>query len=242
MEENKTIRINKYFSEVGYCSRREADKFVSEGRVTINGLKAEMGSQVAASDEVRLDGKIIQAKNDDFVYIAFNKPKGIVCTTDTRREKKNIVDFINYPKRIFPIGRLDKDSQGLIFMTNDGDIVNQILRSKNNNEKEYLVVVKNPLTPEFIRKMGNGVPILGTLTKKCFVEQIDEYRFRIILTQGLNRQIRRMTEYLGNKVVKLQRYRIMNVHLDVPIGKWRYLTKEELREIRNSLSGASKSQ
>ncbi|HUH35591.1 MAG TPA: 23S rRNA pseudouridine(2604) synthase RluF [Moheibacter sp.] len=240
MEDKNPIRINKYFSEIGYCSRRAADKLIEEGRVTINGAVAEMGSKVVPGDEIRLNGKIMGQKTDDFVYIAFNKPKGIVCTTDTVREKNNIIDYINYPERIFPIGRLDKDSQGLIFLTNDGDIVNEILRNKNNNEKEYLVVVKDPITPAFIRKMGNGVPILGTMTNKCFVEQIDAHQFRIILTQGLNRQIRRMTEYLGNKVIKLQRYRIMNVNLDVPIGKWRHLTEEEISTIKKSLAGSSK--
>ncbi len=240
MEEKKELRINKFFTEAGYCSRRQADQYVEQGRVTINGVKAVMGSKISDSDEVRLDGKLIAAKNDDFIYIVFNKPRGIVCTTDTKREKKNIIDYIKFPERIFPIGRLDKDSQGLIFLTNDGDIVNQILRSKNGNEKEYLVKVKEPIGPDFIRKMGNGVPILGTITKKCFVEQIDEYRFRIVLTQGLNRQIRRMTEYFGNEVVKLQRVRIMNVKIDIPIGKWRFLTNSEITEIKSRLTDASK--
>lgn len=240
MEEKNLVRINKYFSEVGYCSRREADKLVEQGRVTINGAPAEMGSKVSEDDDIRLDGKPIHRKEEEFVYLAFNKPRGIVCTTDTKREKNNIVDYINYPKRIFHIGRLDKDSEGLIFLTNDGDIVNQILRAKNNNEKEYLVTVKEPINEKFIRKMSNGVPILDTMTNKCLVEQLNEKQFRIILTQGLNRQIRRMTEYCGNKVVKLKRYRIMNVNLDVPIGKWRYLTKDEVSEIRRLLADSSK--
>lgn len=235
MGEMELVRINKFFSEIGYCSRREADKLIEQGRVTINGNLAEMGSKVSIKDEVRLDGKLMEKTKEDFVYIAFNKPRGIVCTTDTVREKNNIVDYINYPKRIFPIGRLDKDSEGLIFLTNDGNIVNQILRDENNNEKEYLVTLKEPIGKNFIHKMSNGVPILNTITKKCFVEQINEYQFRIILTQGLNRQIRRMTEYLGNKVVKLERYRIMNVNLDIPMGKWRYLTQEEMNEIRKNL-------
>jgi len=234
------VRINKYFSESGYCSRREADKLVEQKRVTINGLVAEMGSKVAPEDEVRLDGKLISGKNVQLTYIALNKPKGIVCTTDTKREKNNIIDFINYPERIFPIGRLDKDSQGLILLTNDGDIVNKILRARNNHEKEYLVTVKQRITKSFIHKMGNGVPILDTITKKCFVEQVDDFRFRIILTQGLNRQIRRMCEYLGNKVVKLERYRIMNINLDLPIGKWRHLSKNELKEINALLTDSSK--
>ncbi len=225
------MRINKYFSEIGYCSRREADKLIEQKRVTINGAIAEMGSKVSPTDEVRLNGKLVAAKGNKQVYIAFNKPRGIVCTTDTRREKNNIIDYINYPDRIFPIGRLDKDSQGLIFLTSDGDIVNKILRAGNNHEKEYLVTVKQPITKSFIHKMGNGVPILGTVTKKCFVEQIDTFTFRIILTQGLNRQIRRMCEQLGNQVVELKRYRIMNIDLDIPLGKWRYLTKKELDEI-----------
>lgn len=240
MEDKKQVRINKYFSEVGYCSRRKADTYVAQGKVTINGVVAEMGSKVSPGDSVRLNGKPITGKGVKPVYLAFNKPRGIVCTTDTRREKNNIIDYINYPERIFPIGRLDKDSQGLILLTNDGDIVNEILRAKNNNEKEYLVTVKHPITRSFLDQMGNGVPILGTVTKKCAVERIDEFRFRITLTQGLNRQIRRMCEHLGNKVVKLKRYRIMNIDLDVPIGKWRHLTEPELLQLRKRLAGSSK--
>ena len=240
MEDKDLVRINKYFSEVGYCSRREADRLIEQKRVTINGAIAEMGSRVAPTDEVRLNGKLIEAKGNKQVYIAFNKPRGIVCTTDSRREKNNIIDYINYPERIFPIGRLDKDSQGLIFLTSDGDIVNKILRAGNNHEKEYLVTVKQPITKSFIYKMGNGVPILDTVTKKCYVEQIDKFTFRIILTQGLNRQIRRMCEQLGNKVVELKRYRIMNIDLDIPIGKWRYLTKKELDEIFRLVKHSSK--
>jgi len=236
MGEMKLVRINKFFSEIGYCSRREADKLVEQGRVTINGKVAEMGSKVSNDDEIRLDGKLMEKMKEDFVYIAFNKPRGIVCTTDTVREKNNIIDYINYPERIFPIGRLDKDSEGLIFLTNDGDIVNQILRDENNNEKEYLVTLKEPMGKNFIHKMSNGVPILDTITKKCYVEKINDHQFKIILTQGLNRQIRRMTEYLGNKVVKLKRYRIMNINLDIPIGKWRYLTQQEMDEIRRILN------
>ena len=240
MEDKDLVRINKYFSEVGYLSRREADRLIEQKRVTINGAIAEMGSRVAPTDEVRLNGKLIEAKGNKQVYIAFNKPRGIVCTTDSRREKNNIIDYINYPERIFPIGRLDKDSQGLIFLTSDGDIVNKILRAGNNHEKEYLVTVKQPITKSFIYKMGNGVPILDTVTKKCYVEQIDKFTFRIILTQGLNRQIRRMCEQLGNKVVELKRYRIMNIDLDIPIGKWRYLTKKELDEIFRLVKHSSK--
>jgi len=240
MEEKKQVRINKYFSEVGYCSRREADKLVEQGRVTINGQVAEMGSKVSPNDEVRLNDELITAKGPKRVYLAFNKPRGIVCTTDTAVEKDNIIDYINYPERIFPIGRLDKDSQGLILLTNDGDIVNKILRARNNHEKEYLVTVKEPITKSFVQKMSNGVPILDTVTRKCYVEQVDKFRFRIILTQGLNRQIRRMCEYLGYNVRRLERYRIMNINLDVPMGKWRHLTKGELAEIGRLVSDSAK--
>src|SRR5690554_995638 len=241
MEEQNSIRVNKYFSEIGYCSRREADKLVEKKRVTINGKVAEMGSKVSPTDEIRLNGKLITPKEKKKqVYIAFNKPRGIVCTTDSRREKNNIIDFIKYPERIFPIGRLDKDSQGLIMLTSDGDIVNKILRAGNNHEKEYMVKVKYPITKTFIHKMGNGVPILGTVTKKCFVEQIDRFTFRIVLTQGLNRQIRRMCEYLGNEVVELERYRIMNIDLDIPLGKWRHLTEKELNGIFKMVRHSSK--
>lgn len=235
MAEEKLTRINKYLSEVGYCSRREADKLIEQGRITLNGKVPEMGTKIAPGDEVRVDGKLISAevKEEPNVYLAFNKPVGIVCTTDTRVEKDNIIDFINYPKRIFPIGRLDKPSEGLIFLTNDGDIVNKILRARNNHEKEYIVTVNRPITSDFIKRMSNGIPILGTMTKKCEVEKLGKYEFRIVLTQGLNRQIRRMCEYLGYEVNSLKRIRIMNVSLDVPVGKWRHLTKEEL----NTLNG-----
>ena len=246
MQDKSLVRINKYFSEVGYCSRREADKLVEQKRVTINGVVAEMGSKVSYNDEVRLNGKLIAPKggaeggNKKHVYILLNKPRGIVCTTDSKREKNNIIDFIKYPERIFPIGRLDKDSQGLILLTSDGDIVNKILRAGNNHEKEYMVRVKKPINKAFIHKMGNGVPILGTVTKKCFVEQIDRFTFRIVLTQGLNRQIRRMCEYLGNEVVELERYRIMNIDMDIPLGKWRHLTDKELNGIFKMVRHSSK--
>ena len=240
MEDQNLVRINKYFSETGYCSRRAADKLIEQKRVTINGEIAEMGSKVSPDDEVRLNGKLISRKELKPVYLAFNKPRGIVCTTDTKREKDNIIDFIKYPERIFPIGRLDKDSQGLILLTNDGDIVNKILRARNNHEKEYLVTVRQPITDDFIRKMSNGVPILDTVTKKCYVEQIDVFRFKIILTQGLNRQIRRMCEHLGYRVSRLERYRIMNIDLDLPVGKWRQLTKAELGEIQRLLADSAK--
>ncbi len=238
--EQQLTRINKYLSEVGYCSRRAADKLIEEGRVTINGKVPEMGTKVTPGDEVCVDGSNVSPKNEDFVYLALNKPVGIVCTTDTGVEKDNIIDFINYPKRVFPIGRLDKPSEGLIFLTNDGDIVNKILRARNNHEKEYLVTVDRPINPFFIRKMANGVPILDTITRKCHVEKVSEYEFKIILTQGLNRQIRRMCEYLDYKVVKLKRTRIMNVHLDMPVGKYRELTPEELKELNRLVSTSTK--
>jgi 23S rRNA pseudouridine2604 synthase len=233
-------RINKYLSEVGYCSRRQADKLLEAGKITINGKVPELGTKVLPSDEIRVNGKIIQKPKEKPVYLAFNKPVGIVCTTDTRVEKDNIIDYINYPKRIFPIGRLDKPSEGLIFLTNDGDIVNKILRARNNHEKEYIVKVDKPITDAFIEKMQNGVPILDTVTKNCKVEKLGKYTFKIILTQGLNRQIRRMSEYLGYRVTKLKRIRIMNVKLDVPVGKWRYLTEEELTEINRLVADSSK--
>ncbi|MDN5626908.1 23S rRNA pseudouridine2604 synthase [Epilithonimonas bovis DSM 19482] len=234
------IRINKYLSEVGYCSRRAADKLLEEGRITINGKIPELGTKVSDEDEIFVDGKSIKKTEQDFVYIAFNKPVGIVCTTDTKREKNNIVDYINHPKRIFPIGRLDKPSEGLILLTSDGDIVNKILRARNNHEKEYLVRVDKPITEKFLDKMRNGVPILDTVTKKCEVEKIDTMTFRIVLTQGLNRQIRRMCEYLGYEVKKLKRIRIMNIKLDMPVGKWRDLTDEEMHELNTLLSDSSK--
>lgn len=240
MSEAKTTRINKYLSQVGYCSRRAADKLIEQGRVTINGKVPEMGTKIVAGDEVHVDGKPISEPNEKPVYLAFNKPIGIVCTTDTRVEKDNIVDYINYPKRIFPIGRLDKPSEGLIFLTNDGDIVNKILRARNHHEKEYLVTVDKPTTPSFLKQMRDGVPILDQVTRKCEVEEISKYQFKIILTQGLNRQIRRMCEYLDYRVKKLKRVRIMNVQLDMPVGKWRDLTSEELKEINRLVSDSSK--
>lgn len=240
MNEPKQTRINKFLSEVGYCSRRAADKLIEQGRVTINGKVPEMGAKIIEGDVIRVDGKIITEKKDKPVYLAFNKPVGIVCTTDTRVEKNNIIDFINYPKRIFPIGRLDKPSEGLIFLTNDGDIVNKILRARNHHEKEYLVTVNKPITGKFLEKMRKGVPILDTVTRKCEVVEISKYQFKIILTQGLNRQIRRMCEYLGYEVKKLKRVRIMNISLDVPVGKWRDLTASELKEINRLVSSSSK--
>ena len=196
--------------------------------------------KISDADEIFVDGKNIKKTEETHVYIAFNKPIGIVCTTDTKREKNNIVDYINHPKRIFPIGRLDKPSEGLILLTSDGDIVNKILRARNNHEKEYIVRVDKPITPKFLEKMRNGVPILDTVTKKCEVEQIDTLQFRIVLTQGLNRQIRRMCEYLGYEVKKLKRIRIMNIKLDLPIGKWRDLTDAEMKELAQLLQDSSK--
>lgn len=240
MKEKEATRINKYLSEIGYCSRRAADKLIEEGRVTINGLVPAMGTKINPGDEVHVDGKLISAPKEEFIYIAFNKPVGIVCTTDVKAEKDNIIEYINHPKRIFPIGRLDKPSEGLIFLTNDGDIVNKILRARNNHEKEYIVTVNQPITQGFIEDMGNGVPILETLTKKCFVKQISKFSFTIILTQGLNRQIRRMCEYLDYDVVALKRIRIMNISLDLPIGEWRYLDENEMSQIKEMVSDSSK--
>jgi len=233
-------RINKFLSEAGYCSRRAADKLIEDGRVTINGIVPEMGTKIAAGDEVAVDGKIISRPKDEFIYIALNKPVGIVCTTDTEVEKDNIIDFVNHPQRIFPIGRLDKPSEGLIFMTNDGDMVNKILRARNNHEKEYLVSVNKPVTKNFVQRMAMGVPILDTITRKCIVEQTGKYEFRIILTQGLNRQIRRMCKHLDHQVTKLKRVRIMNVTLDLPVGKWRYLRPDELNEINRLVADSAK--
>lgn len=238
MEDNQ-VRINKYLSEAGYCSRREADKLIEQGRITINGQVPEMGTKVSPGDQVFVDGELISNKKNNFTYLAFNKPVGIVCTTDTRVEKDNIIDFINYHKRIFPIGRLDKPSEGLILLTDDGDIVNKILRASNNHEKEYIVTVDKPISQTFIERMSQGVPILDTVTKKCHVEKIDSFTFKIILTQGLNRQIRRMCEYLDYEVQTLKRVRIMNIPLDVPIGKYRKLTDKELNDL-NKLLGESK--
>jgi len=237
---NFPVRLNKYLSEVGYCSRREADKLISQGRVTLNGIKPELGTKVQERDSVEVDGKSVSQKQDKPVYLIFNKPVGIVCTTDTRVEKDNIIDYINYPKRIFPIGRLDKPSEGLIFLTDDGDIVNKILRARNGHEKEYIVRVNKPINSSFIKQMSSGLPILETKTKPCKVTKIGEYEFNIILTQGLNRQIRRMCEYLNYRVTKLQRVRIMNIKLDLPIGKWREFTEKEFQELNRLLARSAK--
>ena len=235
------VRINKYLSEVGYCSRRAADRLIEEGKVTINGKIPEMGTKVEEGDEVEVEGKKIEKlKKQKKIYLAFNKPVGIVCTTDRKVEKFNIIDYIKYPKRIFPIGRLDKLSEGLIFLTNDGDIVNKILRARNNHEKEYIVSVNRPINKQFIQTMSNGVEILDTITKNCFVKQLGPRKFQIILTQGLNRQIRRMCASLGYKVKSLKRVRIMNIKLDVPTGKYREFTKDEVLELNKFLEKSSK--
>ena len=233
-------RINKYLSEVGYCSRRVADRLIKKGKVTINGEISEIGTKVEEGDQVKVEGQRIEKPlKQNNIYLAFNKPVGIVCTTDRRVEPNNVVDFIKYPKRIFPIGRLDKPSEGLIFLTNDGDIVNKILRARNNHEKEYIVSVNRPINRDFIQRMSNGVEILDTITKNCFVEKLGPKRFKIILTQGLNRQIRRMCESLGYSVRSLKRVRIMNIKLDVPTGKYRELTKKELQELNGLLENSS---
>ena len=234
-------RINKYLSEVGYCSRREADRLILEGKVTINGKIPEIGAKVEESDQVEVRGQRIEkSKRQKNIYLAFNKPVGIVCTTDRKVEPNNVIDFIKYPKRIFPVGRLDKLSEGLIFLTNDGDIVNKILRARNNHEKEYIVKVNRPINSDFIQSMSNGVEILGKVTKNCFVKQLGPKKFKITLTQGLNRQIRRMCEALGYRVRSLKRVRIMNIKLDMPTGKYREFSKEELFELNGLLEKSSK--
>jgi 23S rRNA pseudouridine2604 synthase len=233
---DKKIRINKFLSQKGFCSRREADKFILDERVTINGIVAKMGEKIDPEDDVSVDGERISKKINKKIYIILNKPKGIVCTTDSSVEKDNIIDYINYPKRIFPIGRLDKTSEGLIFLTNDGDIVNKILRAKNKHEKEYHVTVDKPINNDFIKKMSKGVPILNTVTRPCEIKRIKEYEFKIILTQGLNRQIRRMCEHFGYRVKKLKRIRIMNINLDIPVGEWRYFKDNEISELNKILS------
>ena len=234
-------RINKYLSEAGYCSRRVADRLIEEGKVTINGRVPEIGTKVQERDLIEVNGqKIEKSRKQKKIYLAFNKPVGIVCTTDKRVETNNVIDFIKYPKRIFPIGRLDKPSEGLIFLTNDGDIVNKILRARNNHEKEYIVTVNRPINKDFIQSMSNGVKILNTITKNCFVKQLGPKKFKVILTQGLNRQIRRMCESLGYKVQSLKRTRIMNIKLDVPIGRYREFTKEELLELNRLLKNSLK--
>ena len=238
--ESAVTRLNKFLSEAGYCSRRAADKLIEEGRVTVNGKHPEMGTKVSSTDEVSVDGKVVSIKKKSRVYIAFNKPVGVVCTTDTRVEKNNIIDFINYPSRIFPIGRLDKDSEGLILLTDDGDIVNKILRSSNNHEKEYIVRVDKPISQTFVKRMSEGVPILDTMTKPCRVQKLSRNSFKIVLTQGLNRQIRRMCSYLDYEVESLKRVRIMNINLMSDVGEYRNLTKEELNTLNKALKSSKK--
>jgi 23S rRNA pseudouridine2604 synthase len=236
-DSDQGIQINKYISNSGFCSRREADKLVDDARVTINDDIALPTSRVQAGDVVAIDGEKIKSKQRP-IYIALNKPVGVTSTTDMS-DKTNIIRFMNHPKRIFPVGRLDKDSEGLILLTNDGDIVNKILRSSNNNEKEYVVSVDKELTHEMIKQMGSGVRILGEVTKPCYIRQEGQRRFRIILKQGLNRQIRRMCETFGYKVKTLKRIRIMHIHLGtLPTGKWRYLTPQEMDELEKSLENA----
>ena len=235
------IRINKYLSEVGYCSRRVADKLIKEGKVTINGEISGLGAKLEEGDQLEVEGqRVKKSTKQKKVYLAFNKPVGIVCTTNRRVEPDNIIDFIKYPIRIFPVGRLDKPSEGLIFLTNDGDIVNKILRTRNNHEKEYIVIVNRQINRDFIRRMSNGVEILDTLTKKCFVKQLGPRKFKIILTQGLNRQIRRMCDSLGYRVQSLKRVRIMNIRLDLPSGQYREFTREELSQLNVMLDNSSK--
>lgn len=241
MSEGSGIRINKYLSEVGHCSRRAADKLLELGRITINGAVPELGTKVMPGDVVAVDGQTVgqPVAKEDHVYIAYHKPVGIVCTTDRKREKDNIIDAIGHERRIFPVGRLDKPSEGLIFLTSDGDIVNKVLRARNHHEKEYHVTVDRPIRGSFVEDMAGGVPILGTVTRRCEVEQTGPRHFRIVLTQGLNRQIRRMCEHLGYNVVRLKRVRIMHMHLDLARGEWRDFTAAELKELQ-SMVGESK--
>jgi len=234
--------LNKYISSSGFCSRREADRLIEQARVTVNDNIALPGARIYPGDVVEIDGEPVKSNVKRPIYIALNKPVGVTSTTDTK-DRTNIISFMNHPKRIFPIGRLDKDSDGLILLTNDGDIVNKVLRASNNHEKEYIVTVDKPVTPEFIKAMGNGVPVLDTVTKKCFVRQEGNKRFRIVLTQGLNRQIRRMCEYLGYKVVALTRIRIMNITLEnLPVGKWRYLSAAEIDKLNVLVATSSKTE
>lgn len=238
-ERSEDVRLNKFIGESGYASRREADRLIEAGRVTVDGIVATMGTKVKKGNIVKVDGKNI-SNNEELVYIVLNKPVGITCTTE-RNIKGNIVDFIGHKKRIFPIGRLDKDSEGLIFLTNDGDIVNKILRSGNNHDKEYVVTVNKSITKEFIDKMSSGVKILDTTTKKCTVEKLNNKSFKIILTEGLNRQIRRMCETCGYDAISLRRVRIMNVSLDnLKVGQWRYMTTQELKSLNNLIQESKK--
>lgn len=239
--QNQHIRLNKFISDTGLCSRREADKLIEQGKVKINGKLPELGTKVSPGDQVMVNGKLLESKVNT-IYIALNKPVGITCTTE-RHIEGNIIDFVNHTERIFPIGRLDKPSQGLIFLTNDGNIVNKILRAGNNHEKEYVVTVNRAIDDAFIEKMSKGIPILDTVTKKCFVKKEGKFTFRIILTQGLNRQIRRMCEYLNYEVTKLNRVRIMNITLNnIPVGQWRNLTEKEIADILQLVADSDKTE
>ncbi|ALS97382.1 23S rRNA pseudouridine(2604) synthase RluF [Lacimicrobium alkaliphilum] len=243
MSEVRLIRLNKFISDSGYCSRREADKLIEQGKVTINGVVPELGTKVAPGDSVEVNGRSIgssAADKSDRVYIAYHKPPGIICTTE-RNVRGNIVDAINHPQRIFPIGRLDKDSEGLILLTTDGDIVNKILRAGNRHEKEYIVTVNQPVSERFVRQMSKGVPILGTVTQPCQVIPQSRFVFKIILTQGLNRQIRRMCEFLDYEVTRLKRVRIMDINLgNLKAGKWRNLTDQEMARINQAVQHSKK--
>jgi 23S rRNA pseudouridine2604 synthase len=238
---DETISLNKFISDTGYCSRREADNLITSGRVILNGRVAKLGNRYKPGDDVVVDGSTVTAaKKDKRVYLALNKPVGITSTTELK-DKDNIISFVGYPKRIFPIGRLDKDSEGLIFLTNDGDIINKILRAGNNHEKEYIVRVNKPIDHAFVQQMSEGVPILDTRTLPCKVQLAGRQTFRITLTQGLNRQIRRMCEYLGFAVVSLQRVRIMNIKLDkLAVGKWRYLSEAEVSALMEGVADSTK--
>ncbi len=236
-----SIRLNKAISDTGYCSRREADKLIDQGRVMVNESRGNLGDRVSLIDKLIVDGKLLK-RAENTSYIVFNKPVGITCTTEVKI-KNNIIEYINHNQRIFPIGRLDKASEGLIFLTSDGNMVNKVLRAGNNHEKEYMVTVNKAITSAFIEKMGNGIPILNTITSKCFVQKESTYIFRIILTQGLNRQIRRMCDFLDYQVIKLKRIRIMNIKLDnLAIGKWRNFTEKELIEINSLIKNSSKTE
>ena len=230
--DNKGTRINKFLSEVGYCSRRQADGLIEQGRIYVNKKPAKMGMKVSEDDMIEVDGEKINQSKKKKIFISLNKPKGVVCTTNAGVEENNIIDFLNFPERVFPIGRLDKSTTGLILLTNDGETANKILKTANDNEKEYLVKVNRPIPLSVLREMSEGVPILNKKTKKCVVEKVKTNQFKIILTQGLNRQIRRMCDYFDYKVVALQRIRIMNIKLDIPEGKYRLLTEGEIKLLR----------
>ncbi len=226
------IRINKFLSEIGYCSRRQADALIEQGRVYVNRKSAKMGMKVSEHDLIEVDGEKINQSKKKKIFIALNKPRGVVCTTNAGVEENNIIDFVNFSERVFPIGRLDKSTTGLILLTNDGETANKILKTANNNEKEYLVKVNRPIPESILKKMSEGVPMLGKITRKCSVKKVKTNQFKIILTQGLNRQIRRMSDYFGYKVVSLKRIRIMNIKLDLPEGKYRLLNDQEIKGLK----------